>query len=496
MTAEIPVHEVETSLRRGAAWAVSSQIVSQAIRIVGVVVLARLLSKQDYGSAGLAVTVASYSVMLGDLGYGTALVQRPKISQHSASTAFWAAIAAGGICFVITALAAYPAARILGTPEITWLVIAGGSTLFLVALGSASNALLTRRMRFGAIQAIGVIALVTATACSTTSAVLAAGPWALVTQQVVLAGMTSMLFILVAKWRPSLQFSLTQFRSMSRFSMPFTGGSVLFAFQSLVTALLVGRLVGIEALGIWTFSMAIVIAPLMLIAAPVARVIYAGFARMRDHTDRVAEIWLSGVTLLAAVILPALFGLIGVAPDFIPYVFGAQWEPAVPIVQILCLLLMLRSLQTWNSSVMDAAGKPHVSMALNGAVLVLLLPCIWIGSEFGLEGVAASYVVATLLAGEIPSFVITTRELSISVGSILHRLKGIVVASALMLVVVVATRILLERAGVGIETRIVTSIVIGALIYVALLSVLARSVAARLLQIGVMASPLRSRHST
>ena len=79
ITAEIPVHDVETSIRRGAAWAVSSQIASQAIRIVGVVVLARLLSKQDYGSAGLAVIVASYSVMLGDLGYGTALVQRPKI---------------------------------------------------------------------------------------------------------------------------------------------------------------------------------------------------------------------------------------------------------------------------------------------------------------------------------------------------------------------------------------------------------------------------------
>ena len=167
----------------------------------------------------------------------------------------------------------------------------------------------------------------------------------------------------------------------------------------------------------------------------------------------------------------------------------------MPIVQILCLLLMLRSLQTWNSSVMDAAGKPHVSMVLNGAVLVLLLPCIWIGSKFGLEGVAASYVVATLLAGEIPSLVITTRELSISVGNIVRRVKGIVVASALMLVVVVATRIVLERGGVGIETRIVTSIVLGALIYVALLSVLARSVSVRLLQIGIMASPLRSRHS-
>ena len=68
-------------------------------------------------------------------------------------------------------------------------------------------------------------------------------------------------------------------------------------------------------------------------------------------------------------------------------------------------------------------------------------------------------------------------------------------ASALMLVAVVAIRILLERADVGVGTRIMTSIVVGALIYVALLSVLARSVAARLLQIGITASPLRFRRS-
>ena len=205
-------------------------------------------------------------------------------------------------------------------------------------------------MRFGAIQTIGaIIALVTATACSTTSAVLAAGPWALVTQQVVLAGMTSMLVIIAAKWRPSLQFSFKQFRSMSRFSMPFTGAGLLFAFQSVATALLVGSLLGIEALGIWTFSMAIVIAPLMLIAAPVARAILCWLCTdARPYRpSRGNLVKRSGPT--SCCVLPALFGLIGVAPDFIPYVFGAQWESAVPIVQILCLLLMLRSLQTWNS---------------------------------------------------------------------------------------------------------------------------------------------------
>jgi hypothetical protein len=74
---------------------------------------------------------------------------------------------------------------------------------------------------------------------------------------------------------------------------------------------------------------------------------------------------------------------------------------------------MLRTLQTWNEAVMDAAGKPHIAMILIGAVLVMLPVGIWVVSAFGIAGVAAGYVVVSLVFGELPSFVLTTRELSL-----------------------------------------------------------------------------------
>ena len=234
------------------------------------------------------------------------------------------------------------------------------------------------------------------------AAALGAGAWALVLQQVVLAAVTSALFILAARWRPSFEFSRTAFRSLSRFALPLTGGSGFIVLQGLLTVLLVGHLLGIEELGIWNLSMAIVIVPLSLLAAPLSRVIYAAFARMRESPERVAEVWLNGFTLLAAVVLPALFGLIAVAPDLIPLVFGSQWVPAVPVVQILCVLVMSRTLQTWNNAVMDAAGKPHVAMLLNAAVLVGVVPGIWFGSAFGIEGVAVAFSLASLRIRRVP----------------------------------------------------------------------------------------------
>ena len=86
--------------------------------------------------------------------------------------------------------------------------------------------------------------------------------------------------------------------------------------------------------------------------------------------------------------LTVLFVLIAIAPDLVPLTFGPQWVPAIPVVQILAVFFMSRGLQTWNTSVMDAAGKPHVDMILNAMVLIALPPSIWLGSEFGVAGVA------------------------------------------------------------------------------------------------------------
>jgi O-antigen/teichoic acid export membrane protein len=210
-------------------------------------------------------------------------------------------------------------------------------------------------------------------------------------------------------------------------------------------------------------------------------VIYAAFARMRDNPERVAEVWLRGFTTLAAVVLPALFGLIAVAPDLIPLAFGPQWISAVPVVQILAAFLMVRTLQTWNTPVMDAFGKPHIAMRLNALVLIVLVPSLWFGSRFGIEGVAVAFSLASLICGEGPSFVITTRALSLNGLSVLSRLGGIVFSSAVTCVAVVALRQALRDGGAGIELRVLLSIAVGAVVYCSCMALSARRATGELL---------------
>jgi PST family polysaccharide transporter len=474
-------HEIGRMVKRGAVWAVGSQVAGQVIRFVSVIVLARLLTPSDYGAASIAVALGSFSVLLGDLGYGTALVQAKDATQRRASTAYWAAIAAGVAVTAIAALGAYPASLVLGEPEVTGLVIVGGLTFFLVATGSTSNALLTRSMSFGVIQGATVAAWLAAAAAAITAAAVGAGAWALVIQQVVLAGVTALLFIIAARWRPSFQFSRDAFRSLSAFALPVTGGSVFGVVQPLLAALLIGALLSVHELGIWSLAMSVVVLPASLFSYPIARVMYAAFARLRDTPERIAGTWINGFTTLAAIALPALFGLIAVAPDVVPLAFGSQWHDAVPVVQILAVFLMVRTLQTWNTPVMDAFGKPHVAMLINLAVLIVLAPGVWIGSSFGIEGVAIAFSVATFLAGELPSYIITTRALRLNPLRVLGRLGGIIFSSGVMCVAVAMLRRALEDAGIGVELRVLLEGAAGAIVYLGCLTLSARGIARELL---------------
>jgi O-antigen/teichoic acid export membrane protein len=470
-------HEINRMVKRGAVWAFGSQVAGQIVRFASVVVLARLLTPDDYGLANIAVTLGTLAFVLGDFGYGTALVQSAQATQREASTAFWCALAAGVICSGAAALGAAPAARLLGEPEVAPLVIVGGLTLGLIAVGSASNALLTRSMSFGVIQGVTLVAGVVAAASAILAAALGAGPWALVLQQVVLTATTSALFVFGARWRPSFQFSRSSFRSLTKFAAPVTGGTLFNVVQPLIIALLVGHLVGVHELGVWSLSMAVVVIPATLFSYPIARVVYAAFARMRDQPERIAQVWLNGFVTLAAVALPALFGLIAVAPDIIPLAFGSQWHSAVGVIQILSVFLMVRTLQTWNTPVMDALGKPHVAMAINAAVLIALVPGLWIGSGHGIEGAAVAFSVVSFVFGELPSFVITTRAINLRNLHVLKRVWGIILSSACMCVAVMFLRHALEDAGVGGELRVVLSVIAGALTYVGCLLLTARSIA-------------------
>ena len=470
---------VERSVRTGVLWKFAGQAAIQGSRFLTIAILARLLDPADYGTAAIAVALASFAPSLGDMGMGSALVQTDRATREVRSTAFWGALAFGvGISVLFIALA-HPVGAFLDDPRIGAMVAVGALTFAIYSLGSTSQATFMRAMNFRTLELRFMVALVVAGVVSVSAAVAGLGAWALVLQQIVL--MTTFVAALWWRtgWRPTFEFSREAFRQLSGFAVQIAGGRWARLIELVVLSLLIGKLVSVSGLGAWTFAMSTVILPLTVIAIPIAEVLFTAFSRLRGQRERIAALWLDSINLLAAVILPLLVGLVVVAPDLIPLVFGAQWRVSVTVIQILSVYVIIRSLQSWNSIVLDAAGRPHITLWTQVAALALTPIAVILGSQWGIEGVALFFVIGQVIAVEIPSFIFVLGELRVAPRKVASRLSGVIAATLVMAATCLLGRIGLTELGVGMAGRVVLTIGLGLLVYPVALSIFAPDVRRR-----------------
>jgi PST family polysaccharide transporter len=449
----------------GITWKLAGQAAVQLMRLLTVAVLARLLTPHDYGAAAIAIALASFAPQLADMGIGSALVQAETAPRAVRSTAFWASVACGLGLFLLIAAAAKPAAHFMGDRAVAGMAVAGGLTFAIYSIGSASQAVYLREMRFRSSELRNWIAIFTGGAIAIIAALAGAGPWALALQQVgFMATLVTALWFR-AGWRPTLEFSRPAFRELRSFALRIAGGRWARLIELLVLTLLIGKLASVAELGAWTFGMSMVVLPLSMVAIPIAEVLFSAFSRLQNEPERMAALWLDSIGYLAAVLLPVLLGLMVVAPDLIPAVFGSRWEVSVGVVQILSIWVLMRGLQSWGSVYMDAIGQPEVTFWTQLASLCLTPVAVVVGVHWGIEGVAACYVLCQMIAVEIPMFVIVLSQMRISPRILAGRLSGIAAASFVMAVACLAGRSALETAGAGTATRAALTIALGIAVY-------------------------------
>jgi O-antigen/teichoic acid export membrane protein len=476
--------DLERQVGVGAAWKLMGQIGVQGIRLLTVAILARLLTPRDYGAAAIAVALATFAPTLADMGLGAALVNTDKATRLKRSTAFWASVAVGiGLSLLLVA-AAGPIGSFLGDPNVATMVAVGGLTFAICSLGSTSQAVFMRDMKFRGLELRFWTALLVASALSIMAAAAGAGAWALVLQQIALLTTFSAALWWRAGWRPTFDFSFEVLRPLGSYAIRIAGGRWARLIELLVLSLLIGKLAGVAALGAWTFAMSTVILPLIVFAVPIAEVLFAAFSRLQGQRERIAALWLENIRFLAAVILPLLVGLMVVGPDLIPVVFGSQWEVSVGIIQILSVYVIIRSLQAWSAIVLDAVGRPGITLWTQIGALCLTPVAVVIGAQWSVEAVAVCFVVGQLIAVEIPVLIFVLSELPVTLATLAARLFGVAAATVIMAAACLVGRSALLALEVDMAGRAALTIGLGAVVYALALRWLAPDVVRRVLGLG------------
>ena len=451
----------------GLGWKMTSQVVLQGTRILGAVLLARLLSPREFGLAAMVLVFAALALVLSDVALGAALVRRPVVTEKDRSTAFWITMIVG-VCLTGAGVGlSGPIASFYGEPDVQPLLAVAALGFVVTAAGATQAALLTRAMDFRSLELRMMAGTLLGAAVAVAVASLGYGAWAIIAQELTLVVVSTTIMWCLSSWRPHLVFSFGSARELGGFGAKVFGINLLNYASRYGDNVLIGRFLGSAALGAYAVAYNIMLLPLQRIVSPLRGVLFPAFARLQDDPVRAARGWLRANRMVGAITIPAMLGLMVLAPDFIPTVVGSQWDAAIPVVQVLAWVGLVHSLQQLNGSVLQAMDRAGTQLLFTIVSFAAAMSAFAIGLQWGIVGVAASFAVAMTLVQPVYTAA-TARVLGISVLDVARSLVGVTQAAVAMALVLLAGRAGLLEVDLPRAVRLVVLVVAGCLVYLAL----------------------------
>lgn len=402
---------------RAVRWATLSQVIRQFVQLTTVVVLARTLTPSDFGLVTVALVVIGFLTLFRDLSLGSAVIQRAEISHVLLSSMFWVAVGTGSLVFGAVFLLAPWISLLLNEPLLEGLLRVLALSFVLTGIGVVHQALLERGLQYSSVARAEMLAVSVGSVVSIALAVGGAGVWSLVAQVLIVAALTSILVWLSCPWRPSLVFDVSAARAGGGFGAGLTTYNLVNYLARNADYAIIGRTLGTEALGYYTMAYRMMLFPIQIVTAVVNRVMFPGLSRLRNDGDAMSALYLAGVASVAFAAFPIALGLASVSGRLLPLALGPGWEPAVPVAILLSVVGLFQTVGGSVGPVFLARGAIR-SMVIWGVVsTTLVIAGFAIGIQWGITGVAASYVLVSI-ALLYPSLVVALGPVGIGIRSI------------------------------------------------------------------------------
>jgi len=396
----------QNKIIKGLAWSSLAQTISQVCQFTITAVLAHLLSPSDFGLFGMVTVFTGFATIVGELGIGGAIIQSQRIDECHYSSVFWFNVVIGLSLTVIFVLIAPLIARFYERPEIIPILTIVSLNFFLSSFTIIQQAVLMKAMDFKSLALRDIFAVT----CSGTLGILSAsrgyGVWSLVIQLLAYTATNNLLLWISSEWRPKWIFSFTSIKEIFPFSAHVTGFQLVNYFARNMDYLLIGKVLGSEALGYYTLAYKLMMFPLQNITWIVNKVMFPALSKMQEEMVRFRRNYLYMVKSVALLSFPIMAYLFVIAPDIIQLVYGSNWKVAIPLVRIFCFCGMVQSITSLGGTIYLAKGRADLQFKMSLISTFMLLIVLYIAVYNGIEAVAFAYTSFYLIWANISIFVV------------------------------------------------------------------------------------------
>jgi teichuronic acid exporter len=386
--------EVLNALRWSAAGRVAGQFGSWAITIYVI----RILNPADYGLMGMASILIPFAALLNELGMIPAMIQSRLVDEQLIRQLFGFVITSTLLVFCVLFLAAPALSAFFGEPRLTPITRVLAGAMVIGAVSAVPNALLERELQFRGVSLVEFSSMIVGSLATLGCAIAAFGVWSLVIGQVVATTVKTIGILEVSRFRLTPSFGWSRLRSIFAFGANVTGQRVLWYAHSSADILLIGKLLGDQALGVYSVAFQLATLPVSKVFGIVNRVAFPAYARLQDDNRQAADYFITSVRLTWLVFCPLLWGLSSVSREFVEVFMGRNWSEAGVVLGLVPLIVPFRVILLLIAPLTDGLGRPDIGLRNLLTSTTLIPVAILIGTLKGLAGVCIALIIASIAA--------------------------------------------------------------------------------------------------
>jgi len=394
MTSSTSIHQKTIT---GVIWNFMEQLFRRGIQIATTYILAWFLVPADFGLMAIMAVFFAIATSMMDSGFSQALIRKKEVSQIDFSTAFYVNLILGILAYALLFIAAPFIAGFYNEPRLVALVRIVGLVVIINAFQMVQMADLTRKLNFRVQFNVTLPAALLSGVVAISMAVLGYGIWSLVTQMLVSSLVVTVLYWKYNTWRPGKEFSRVSFHDMFGFgSKLFLAGLVDTIFTNLYV-LVIGKLFSTTAVGYYFFADQIQQLAVSQLAGAVQQVTYPALATLQDDNTSLKAFYRTIIQVVTYIVFPCMIGLAVLTEPLFQILLKEDWAPAVPYLQLLCVVGLLYPLHSINLNILKVKGRSDLFLYLEiikkiitGGILIISIPQ-------GIFGIIIGQIVSSVL---------------------------------------------------------------------------------------------------
>lgn len=370
---------------RGVGWSFIDNISNQGVTFLVGLVLARLLTPEEYGIMAMITIFIAVSNSIVDSGFSNALIRKVDIRRIDYNTVFFFNLLVSVFLYVVLYVISPFISTFFKEPILTEVTRVIGWVLIINALGIIPRTILVKEVDFKTQTKVSLISSISSGVVGIGMALAGMGVWSLVGQQLSRQFLNTLFLWVYCKWRPLWEFSGRSFREMFGFGSKLLVSGLIDTVYKNIYYLVIGRFYTSAQLGQYTRAEQFNMIFSSNLTSVVQRVSYPVLSSIQNEPDRLREAYRKVIKSTMLITFACMLGLAAVAKPLIIILIGEKWLQAVSYLQIICFAGMLYPLHAINLNILQVKGRSDLFLRLEIIKKTIAVGPIVIGIFCGIE---------------------------------------------------------------------------------------------------------------